>query len=212
MNLGVYLTRSARYWPDEPAVVCADRRWTFRRLEEEADRLASALLGRGLGPGDAVASLAWNRGELVVVEFALYKAGLMRAPINARLGRAEIAHILAYAPVRALIFDAAHAGDALAAIAASGSDCLPVAFDEPPAPSAGSTAPPGSAPSPGATPEGAVLGYGALLAEGAGPGPSASRCPRTTRRCSTSRRARPARSRRRPRPWGTGSPTCASSS
>ena len=62
MNLGVYLTRSARYWPDEPAVVCEDRRWTFRQLEEDANRLASALLARGLKPGDAVAGLAWNRG------------------------------------------------------------------------------------------------------------------------------------------------------
>ncbi|MFJ6775017.1 AMP-binding protein [Kitasatospora sp. NPDC091257] len=129
MNLGVYLTRSARYWPDEPALVCSDRRWTFRQLEEEANRLARALLARGLGPGDAVASLAWNRGELIVVEFALYKAGLVRAPINARLGRAEITHLLGYAPVKVLLFDAAHREDALAAVDASGTDCLPVEFE-----------------------------------------------------------------------------------
>lgn len=129
MNLGVYLTRSARYWPDEPAVVCENRRWTFRQLEEDANRLASALLARGLGPGDAVASLAWNRGELVVVEFALYKAGLMRAPVNARLGRTEIAHLLGYAPVKALLFDAAHREDALAALDAAAVDCLAVEFE-----------------------------------------------------------------------------------
>ncbi|MQY06966.1 AMP-binding protein [Actinomadura macrotermitis] len=148
MNLGAYLTRSARYWPDERAVVCADRAWTFRELEDEADRLAAALAARGLRPGDAVASLAWNRGELVVVEFALYKAGLMRAPINARLGRAEIEHILGYAPVRALVFDAAHGADALAAHRAAGTDCLPVVLD-------------GAAGFPGALP------YPDLLAEGA---------------------------------------------
>jgi acyl-CoA synthetase (AMP-forming)/AMP-acid ligase II len=129
MNLGVYLTRSARYWPDVPAVVCGDRSWTFRQLEEDANRLASALLARGLGPGDAVASLAWNRGDLVVVEFALYKAGLVRAPINARLGRSEIEHLLGYAPVRALIFDADHRQDALAAVESSGIDCLTAEFD-----------------------------------------------------------------------------------
>ena len=129
VNLGVYLTRSARYWPDEPAVVCEDRRWTFRQLEEDANRLASALVARGLVSGDAVASLAWNRGELIVVEFALYKAGLMRAPVNARLGRAEIAHLLGYAPVKALLFDAAHREDALAALDTAGMDCLPVEFE-----------------------------------------------------------------------------------
>ncbi|MEU5952247.1 AMP-binding protein [Streptomyces sp. NPDC047525] len=131
MNLGTYLTRSARYWPQATALVCGDRSWTFDRLDATTNRLASALLARGLRPGDAVASLAWNRGELVEVEFALYKAGLMRAPVNARLGRGEIAHILRYAPVRALVFDTAHHEDALAAIAAAGTGCLPVPLDGP---------------------------------------------------------------------------------
>ena len=31
MNLGTYLTRSARYWPDYPALVCGDRIWTYGR-------------------------------------------------------------------------------------------------------------------------------------------------------------------------------------
>lgn len=126
MNLGIYLTRAARYWPDERAIVCGERVWTFRGLEDEANRLASALLARGLRPGDAVASLAWNRGELVVAEFALYKAGLLRAPVNARLGRGEIAHILEYAGAKLLLFDAAHADDALAAVHEG---CEPVVFD-----------------------------------------------------------------------------------
>lgn len=131
MNLGTYLTRSARYWPQATALACGEQSSTFADLERTANRLASALAARGLRPGDAVASLAWNRGELVEVEFALYKAGLTRAPINARLGRSEIAHILRYAPVRALVFDAAHREDALAAIAAAGTACLPVPLDSP---------------------------------------------------------------------------------
>ncbi|MFI5662461.1 class I adenylate-forming enzyme family protein [Streptomyces sp. NPDC051684] len=130
MNLGIYLTRSARYRPEAPALVCQDRSWSYRDLERSTNRLASALVSRGLRPGDAVASLAWNRGELVEVEFALYKAGLTRAPINARLGRGEVGHILGYAPVRVLVYDAAHREDALAAIAAAGTDCLAVALDE----------------------------------------------------------------------------------
>ncbi|MER6144975.1 AMP-binding protein [Streptomyces sparsogenes] len=131
MNLGTYLSRSARYWPQAPALVCGDRSWTFADLDRATNRLASALAARGLRPGDAVASLAWNRGELVEVEFALYKAGLIRAPINARLGRGEIEHILRYAPVRALVYDAAHREDALAAIAAADTGCLPVPLEAP---------------------------------------------------------------------------------
>ncbi|MFI5770580.1 class I adenylate-forming enzyme family protein [Streptomyces sp. NPDC051658] len=163
MNLGTYLARSARYWPDATALVCGERSWTYAELDGATDRLASALIARGLRPGDAVASLAWNRGELVEVEFALYKAGLVRAPVNARLGRGEIEHILRYAPVRALLFDAAHREDALAAVEASGTGCLPVLLDDEPAAASGAT--PDAA---------AVLGYRALLGEagaetGAGP-------------------------------------------
>lgn len=149
MNLGTYLTRSARYWPAETALVCGERTWSYRQLERGANQLAAALIDRGLRPGDAVASLAWNRGELVEIEFALYKAGLMRAPVNARLGRGEITHILRYAPVRALVFDAAHREDALAAIAAAGTDCLAVPLDDAPASPAG-------------------VSYADLLAEGSG--------------------------------------------
>jgi acyl-CoA synthetase (AMP-forming)/AMP-acid ligase II len=150
MNLGTYLSRSARYWPEARALVCGERSWTFAELDRATNRLASALTARGLRPGDAVASLAWNRGELVEVEFALYKAGLTRAPINARLGRGEIEHILRYAPIRALVFDATHRDDALAAIAAAGTGCLPVPLDGPV--EAGSH----------------EVGYDALLAEGDG--------------------------------------------
>ncbi|MBO0914679.1 AMP-binding protein [Streptomyces laculatispora] len=148
MNLGTYLTRSARYWPDAPALVCGERSWTFTELDRRTSRLASALTARGLRPGDAVASLAWNRGELVEIEFALYKAGLTRAPVNARLGRREVGHLLRYAPVRALVFDEAHRDDALAAIAAAGTGCLPVPLDA------------------SAFPEAAEAGYDTLLAEG----------------------------------------------
>ncbi|MFH9677531.1 AMP-binding protein [Streptomyces sp. NPDC017405] len=120
------MSGSARYWSDAPALVCGDRSWTFTELDRATDRLVSALAARGLRPGDAVASLAWNRGELVEVEFGLYKAGLTRAPVNARLGRGEIEYILRYAPVRALVFDASHREDALAAITSAGTGCLPV--------------------------------------------------------------------------------------
>ncbi|MET9591824.1 AMP-binding protein [Streptomyces sp. NPDC006516] len=129
MNLGTYLTRSARHWPAHPALVCGGQTWSYERLETATNRLASALLRRGLRPGDAVASLAWNRAELVEVEFALYKAGLIRVPVNARLGRVEIEHILRDAPVRVLVFDAAHRDDALAAVEAAGTGCLPVQLD-----------------------------------------------------------------------------------
>lgn len=123
MNLGGYLTRSATFWPDREALVCDSARWTYRQLEAESNRLASALLGRGLTPGQAVGTYAANSGELVVTEMALSKGGFVRVPVNARLGGDELAHILRDAEVRVLFVDPAHAETAAAAAARAGVDC-----------------------------------------------------------------------------------------
>ncbi|GAB2682223.1 AMP-binding protein [Nocardia goodfellowii] len=123
MNLGGYLTRSATFWPEREALVCGAARWNYRRLEAEANRLASALLRTGIAPGQAVATFAANCGELVVTEMALSKGGFVRVPINARLAGGELAHVLRDADVRVLFVDTDHAAAALAAVAAAGIDC-----------------------------------------------------------------------------------------
>ncbi|KOS57656.1 acyl-CoA synthetase [Rhodococcus rhodochrous] len=130
MNLGIYLSRSSTYWPEHEAVVCGDQRWTYRRLEDSTNRLASALIGRGLEPAHAVATFAGNRPQLVETEMALCKAGLLRVPINARLGAAEVAHVLRDAAVRMLFVDAEHVETALKIVADAGTGCTVVDYDD----------------------------------------------------------------------------------
>ncbi|RJL23277.1 acyl-CoA synthetase [Bailinhaonella thermotolerans] len=130
MNLGSYLTRSTLYWPEREALVCGDRRWTYRELEAAANRLASALLARGVSPGEAVATFAANRGEAVETEMALYKGGFLRVPINARLAPEEVRHILAEARVRVLFTDPERAGQARDAVRRAGVDCAVVDYAE----------------------------------------------------------------------------------
>jgi acyl-CoA synthetase (AMP-forming)/AMP-acid ligase II len=108
VNLGRYVRRTRQHQPEAEAVVCAGTRLTYARLDEDSDRLATALRGTGLRQGDCVATLAANCAELVVVEIALYKAGLVRAPINARLGVTEVGHLLRESRAKVLIVDAEH--------------------------------------------------------------------------------------------------------
>ncbi|MGK3957603.1 acyl-CoA synthetase [Arthrobacter sp. R4] len=118
MNLGRFVRASAAYQPDAEAVVGPDSRLSYAQLDEGSDRLAAALQDRfGLGRGDVVAVLGWNCPELVVAEVALYKAGLVRAPINARLGASEVAHLLADSGAKVLITDTDH-GDVVRAATA----------------------------------------------------------------------------------------------
>ena len=108
MNLGLYTARSARFWPDRPAIKFRERSLTFLELERRSNRLAHALLGLGLVRGDRVAVVSANRPELVELECALYKAGLVKVALNARLAPAELADALANSDPTACLAAPAH--------------------------------------------------------------------------------------------------------
>lgn len=103
MNLGMYLARSARFWADRPAILYRDRAVTYAELERRSNQLAHALLALGLRRGDRVAVVSPNRPEIVELECALYKIGLVKVALNSRLAPGELADALANAePVACL--------------------------------------------------------------------------------------------------------------
>lgn len=66
MNVAGNLERSARFFPDNPAVSFAGRETTYSRLDDEASRVASALIKMGLIPGDHVALCGANCLEWII--------------------------------------------------------------------------------------------------------------------------------------------------
>jgi acyl-coenzyme A synthetase/AMP-(fatty) acid ligase len=80
--------------PDEPALITNGGHWTWRELEAASSRLARHYLALGLRPGDRVASLMPNCGELVIHYLACFKAGLAATPLNYRYQAPEIDHAL----------------------------------------------------------------------------------------------------------------------
>ncbi len=90
MNQGRFLTRSARYWPQRPAILFHDRVITYRELDERSSRLANALIALGAQKGDRVLVQSFNRPELIEFECAMYKAGLVKVALNARLSPEEM--------------------------------------------------------------------------------------------------------------------------
>ncbi|HDS1754443.1 AMP-binding protein [Pseudomonas sp. M5] len=109
MNLGKIITRGARYWPDHTAVADSQTRLTYAQLERRSNRLASGLGALGVASGEHVAILAANRVELVEAEVALYKAAMVKVPINARLSLDEVVRVLEDSCSVALITDATFA-------------------------------------------------------------------------------------------------------
>ncbi len=90
MNQGRFTSRAARYWGDRPAILFRDNAISFAQLDERSNRLANALLALGATKGDRIAVQSWNRPELIELECALYKAGLVKVALNARLSPAEV--------------------------------------------------------------------------------------------------------------------------
>lgn len=108
MDISHYLPRAARYWGDRTAISFQDRRISFRELDRRSNQLANALLGLGLKPGDRVAIQTLNRPAVVEVESALYKGGLVKVPVNARLSPAEVAQMVEDAEASAFIASRGH--------------------------------------------------------------------------------------------------------
>ena len=48
--------------PEAVALACGERSWTYRELDEAANRLAHLLAGQGAGPGQCVALLLYPLG------------------------------------------------------------------------------------------------------------------------------------------------------
>src|SRR3984893_1987081 len=80
-------------------------RYTWRDLYRRAHRLANALTGLGLRPGDRVASLLWNQSEHVEAYFGVPSAGGVLHTLNLRLHPDEISFIANHAGDRFLIVD-----------------------------------------------------------------------------------------------------------
>jgi acyl-CoA synthetase (AMP-forming)/AMP-acid ligase II len=93
----------ARLQPHKLGARDSRRSLTFAEWDERASRLANALLGLGLAPGDRVALLAYNRVEWLEIYVALARVGLVAVPVNFRLLAPEVRYIVEHCEARAAI-------------------------------------------------------------------------------------------------------------
>ncbi|MGW2254568.1 non-ribosomal peptide synthetase [Kitasatospora sp. NPDC001660] len=68
--------------PDGPALVCAGERTDYAALERRTNRLAHALIARGIGPDQVVGLHAGRSTELVVGVLGILKAGAAFLPLD----------------------------------------------------------------------------------------------------------------------------------
>src|SRR5258708_2433129 len=91
--------------PDSPAIISDAGTRTFSQLNANANRLARALLARGIKAGDSVALVCSNRPESAEALSACRRRGLRCAPVNWHLTEDEAAYIIGDCEAKVLIAD-----------------------------------------------------------------------------------------------------------
>ena len=109
MNLPLTPVRFLRYsvqqFPSKTAVVCREHRFTYAEFGDRVDRLAGALRGAGVKPGDRVAFLSLNCHRLLEGYFGVLEAQAILLPLNIRLSAPELTYILNDSGAEVLFFE-----------------------------------------------------------------------------------------------------------
>jgi long-chain acyl-CoA synthetase len=80
--------------PDGEALVCGDRRLSWREVVQQSASVAAGLRKLGLGQGDRIALLLGNRIEFALAMFAAAHLGAVTVLLGTRQQKPEIAHVL----------------------------------------------------------------------------------------------------------------------
>ena len=108
MDVRTLMRRAAAHYSDLEAVVHGGRRLTFAESWQRSLRLANAMLGAGLQPGDRVGVLEDNSIEAADLFGGAAAANLVRVPLYPRNGRDAHLHMLGHTGCRLLIVSEVH--------------------------------------------------------------------------------------------------------
>jgi acyl-CoA synthetase (AMP-forming)/AMP-acid ligase II len=113
-TLALFLRDAVARNTDREAVVFyeAEKRisWSYQDLEDQAVRVARALMAGGLAKGERVALLMGNRPEWVASAFGVALAGGVLVPVNTYLEAPELSYVLGHSDASMLLMQDSLAG------------------------------------------------------------------------------------------------------
>ena len=106
MHVGTVLKMNAKNYPDRPGWQDKKREYSFAKWNERACRLANGLSGLGIGQGDSLAVISYNRGEWMDFYAGCAKGGQVVVPVMFRLAAPEIEYMVNHAGCRGFLVEA----------------------------------------------------------------------------------------------------------
>ena len=100
-----FLDRSAKVYPNKPAIIYNDRTYTYSEMDDRVNRLAGALRQSGVRKGDRVAFMVPNTPAMLEGHYGPMRLGAILVAINIRLSAREIGYILNHSGAKVLVFD-----------------------------------------------------------------------------------------------------------
>lgn len=97
------LARQIAAQPEAVAVADAADAWTFARLGDGSDRLASCLIRQGVQPGQPVGVVARRSAAVVALFLAVLKAGGFYVPLDPDWKLEKLAHVCANAGLQLVL-------------------------------------------------------------------------------------------------------------
>lgn len=97
--------RNVRRFSKKAAMRCGTQSWTYNQLNEDANRLANALLQDGLCKNAVLMFMLFNSPEFILSYLAGHKTGAVNCPVNYRMSAGELAYLLEDSQPEFLLYD-----------------------------------------------------------------------------------------------------------
>ena len=103
MNIAHHLERGHQLFPDKIALIFEEKSYTYKQLNQLANRVANVFQGLGIKKGDRVALFLPNIPEFVISYLGILKIGAVAVSVNVMLKSAEVSYILNDCAAKAII-------------------------------------------------------------------------------------------------------------
>jgi long-chain acyl-CoA synthetase len=103
MNIAQHVERGRHLFPDKIALIFEDKSYTYKQLDNLANRAANGLRSLDIHKGDRIALFLPNIPEFIISYLGILKIGAIAVSVNVMLKSAEVSYIVNDCAAKAIV-------------------------------------------------------------------------------------------------------------